>query len=405
MNNKNQLHLRFTALLLLLVLILFSAIVLAEKPDSSRSKICGVKAYFNFGDTKAQYPNYNILIDDLKHAGVNALFTTLYEGKQAFYKSDILPSRDTTIDMNKLRALAQKKGVLFGTICQIFYDPDIIEQRRDLIPIDQNGDTSYVNWQKLICPTDKAYRSYKLSIVKEIAATVHPDIISLDFIRYPATWELIPRNTAPKDLRNFCFCNRCLSQFQKTYALVIPENLRTIPQKAQWILHNHRVTWEQWKAANITSFVQEARREIKAIDPTIKVSIHLIPWSERTFQNALLWIVGQDVTALAEYTDYFSPMIYHKLIGFPNDYIHTLTSELYEKTQKSILPSIQTAQIDSEGDISPEEFQQSLNFAFLSPSCGTLIFCWDDLFMRENATPSIRSEKNKILQTIFEKQK
>jgi len=364
----------------------------AAGPDQIR----GVKMYLNQDNLQAQYPNYDALVGELTDLGLNALFTTLYEGKKAFYDSGVLQERDGAIDLKKLRDSAARRHVRFGAICQIFYDADTLEGRPDLVPIDQHGDGRFVNWQKLVCPSDPGYRAYKLSIVKEIAEKIHPDVISLDFMRFPTTWELIAPDTRPGDIRNFCFCDRCLTGFQRQSGVEIPKNLAAVPEKAAWILANHNTEWLNWKTGLITSFVAEASREVKRIDPAMAVSVHILPWSERAFDNGLIWNAAQDVAAFAPYVDYLSPMIYHKLIGRPVEYVKELTAELSRKSGKPILPSIQTARILSEAELPAAEFKAALENALDAPSSGTLIFQWGQLRPDPAAGP-LREEKRQIL--------
>jgi uncharacterized lipoprotein YddW (UPF0748 family) len=372
------------------------------EPAAAPAQIHGVKTYLNQDNLQARYPSYDTLVTELRQGGVDAVFTTLYEGRTAFYASQIIPNRDKAIDLAGLRESAKKQNVKFGAICQIFYDADTLAERKDLVPIDQHGSGEFVNWQRLVCPSDPGYRQYKLSIVKEIASTIRPDVVSLDFMRFPTTWEIIPADAKPASIRNYCFCDRCMRAFQETARVVVPPALRTIPTRAAWILANHNAEWVTWKTGVITSFVEEAAREVRAIDPAIEVSVHVVPWAESVFDNALVWNAAQDVTALSRHVDYLSPMIYHKLIGRPTDYIRTLTAELATKTKRKILPSIQTAEIVKEGQLSADEFKQSLDNALASPSAGTLIFHWGELRPDEQA-PALRREKREIFKAAAER--
>jgi len=371
-------------------------------PASTPTSIHGVKTYLNQDNLQARYPSYDTLVTELRQGGVDAVFTTLYEGRTAFYASQIIPNRDKAIDLARLRESTKKQNVKFGAICQIFYDADTLAQRPDLVPIDQHGSGEFVNWQRLVCPSDPGYRQYKLSIVKEIASTIRPDVVSLDFMRFPTTWEIIPADAKPESIRNFCFCDRCVRSFQQATSLVVPPTLDTIPKRAAWILANHNAAWVTWKTGLITSFVEEAAREVRAVDPAIEVSVHVVPWAESVFDNALVWNAAQDVTALSRHVDYLSPMIYHKLIGRPTDYIRTLTAELATKTKRKILPSIQTAEIVKEGQLSADEFKQSLDNALASPSAGTLIFHWGELRPDDQA-PALRREKREIFKAAAER--
>jgi hypothetical protein len=358
-------------------------------PPAATSQLHGVKMYLNQDNLQARYPSYDGLVSELRTGGVDAVFTTLYEGRTAFYDSRIIPNRDQSIDLARLRESARTQNVTFGAICQIFYDADTLAERKDLVPVDQHGSGEFVNWQRLVCPSDPGYRQYKLSIVKEIATTVRPDVVSLDFM-------IIPAAAKPEAIRNYCFCDRCMRSFQDTTKVAIPPALDSVPKRAAWILANHNDTWVTWKTSLITSFVEEAAREVRAIDPAIQVSVHVVPWAESVFANALLWNAAQDVAALARHVDYLSPMIYHKLIGHPTDYIRTLTAELAAKTGKQILPSIQTAEIVKEGQLSVAEFKQSLDYALAPPSAGMLIFHWGELRPDDQA-PALRREKAAVL--------
>jgi hypothetical protein len=367
----------------------------AQAPAAASPQLHGVKMYLNQDNLQARYPSYDTLVSEMRQGGVDAVFTTLYEGRTAFYDSRIITNRDKAIDLARLRESARKQNVTFGAICQIFYDADTLAERKDLVPIDQHGSGEFVNWQTLVCPSDPAYRQYKLSIVKEIATTVRPDVVSLDFMRFPTTWEIIPADAKPESIRNYCFCDRCMRSFQDTTKVAIPPALDTVPKRASWILANHNETWVKWKTDLITSFVDDAAREVRAIDPAIQVSVHVVPWAQSVFANALLWNAAQDVAALSRHVDYLSPMIYHKLIGHPTDYIRSLTAELAEKTGRKILPSIQTAEIVKEGQVSTAEFKQSLEYSLAAPSAGTLIFHWGELRPDDQA-PAVRREKSAV---------
>ena len=370
-------------------------------PAAAPARMHGVKMYLNQDNLQVRYPSYDGLVSEMRAGGVDAVFTTLYEGRTAFYDSRIIPNRDKAIDLARLRESARKQNVTFGAICQIFYDADTLAERKDLVPIDQHGNGEFVNWQRLVCPSDPAYRQYKLSIVKEIATNIRPDVVSLDFMRFPTTWEIIPADAKPESIRNYCFCDRCMRSFQQTTKVVVPPTLDTVPKRAAWILANHNDAWVTWKTGLITSFVEEAAREVRTVDPAIQVSVHVVPWAESVFANALVWNAAQDVAALSRHVDYLSPMIYHKLIGHPTDYIRTLTAELAAKTGRKILPSIQTAEIVKEGQLTAGEFKQALDYALAPPSGGTLIFHWGELRPDDQA-PALRREKSALFKAASE---
>jgi hypothetical protein len=369
----------------------------AGKSARDGAWIHGVKLYLNQDDLQAHYPDAERLVQDLRQGGVNAVFTTVYEGRTAFYASRVLPARNQAIDVARLRQSARAGHLLFGAICHVFFDADTLAARPDLAPVDQNGDSRFVNWQTLVCPSDAAYRAYKLDVVREVAALLHPDVLSLDFMRFPTTWQIIPASADPGALRNFCFCERCLAAFARASGVVVPAALDTTQMKAAWILREHGREWQRWKTATITSFVAEASRALRQIDPGIRISVHVVPWGEGVFDRGLTRVAGQDVAALAPYVDYLSPMIYHKLIGRPVEYVRSLTAELQRASGCLILPSIQAAQIEAEGELSADEFGIALAGALASPSAGVLLYQWQELMSDEKAS-QLRRQKSRIFE-------
>lgn len=386
--------------LILPVLVLFSC----EKRQHAQisGSIHGMKVYFSQSETRKKYQNdFPKLAADLKAVGVNTIFTTVYEGRKAFFPSRVFRWSDPDLNLLELRRVMKQNNIRFAAICQIFYDPDIVLNRDDLIPVDSYGNNVYVDWQKMVCPTDKEYRLYKLSIVKEVAKKFQPDILCLDFMRYPTTWELVLPNEKPDQLREFCFCNRCLSLFIQKYSLVFPDSLTETAQKASWILENHGEKWTAWKVENITRFVKSVRSAIEKIDPNIKILVHTVPWSGEQFNQAILRVAGQDVKALTPYVDYFSPMIYHKMIGQDAEFIHDLTAELYETTRKPILPSIQVEASGEFQDFTPNEFEQALVYALMTPSAGAVVFNWENL-AQIGTNESNRQTRRLVLQKVFQ---
>jgi len=385
--------------LILSVLFFFSC----EKRQQAQisDPIRGMKVYFNQFETRKKYQNdFPKLAADLKSVGVNTIFTTVYEGQKAFYPSHVIRQSDPKLNLIDLRRVLKENNIRFAAVCQIFYDPDIVLSPDDLIPVDRHGNNVYVDWQRMVCPTNKEYRLYKLSVVKEVARKFQPDILCLDFMRYPTTWELVLPNEKSDQIRDFCFCDRCLSLFTQKYFLTFPDSLTETAQKATWILENHGKQWTGWKVENITRLVKSVRLAVEKIDPNIKILVNTVPWSSEQFDLVILRIAGQDIKALTPYVDYFSPMIYHKMIGKDAEFVHELTVELYETTHKQILPSVQVEASGEFQDYTPNEFEQALVYALMTPSAGAIVFNWENL-VQIGTNDSDRQERRLVLQKVF----
>src|SRR6186713_248356 len=50
------------------------------EPAAASAQIHGVKTYLNQDNLQARYPSYDTLVTEMRQGGVDAVFTTLYEG-------------------------------------------------------------------------------------------------------------------------------------------------------------------------------------------------------------------------------------------------------------------------------------------------------------------------------------
>jgi hypothetical protein len=366
--------------LYLFLLLLFNPDILAKNPE----KLYGIKIYFNNSEIQSVYKNnYQKIIFEAKETGFNVLFTTAYEGKESFYQSSILNWKNKSIDLKNIRKMAKENGLKFAAICQVFFDPDYADERPDLIPVDSKGNNKYVNWQKMVCPSDSKYRSYKLNIIKEVLEELKPDIISLDFIRYPSTWEMYKIKDNQDSLREFCYCKRCLMKFTKTMGIKIPRNLKVLQDTSSWINKNYHLEWTKFKCRLITDFIKNVKVLLKSYE-NVKLAVHILPWKTEVFNNALIEIAAQDIGNIARYSDYLSPMIYHKLIGAEPEYISGIVNEMSGKIKKKIiLPGLQIQKIGNEEKIAGSEFKSVLENALKEPSGGFVLYNWNNLLNPE----------------------
>ena len=339
-----------------------------KEPDM----LIGVKLYPSTGFIHQQQET----ILQLNELGFNAVFSPAYNGQEAFYPSQILPQADTTLGLTEFRRALQESHIGFAAICPVFYDPHIIRERPDLIPVDQFANNHYDNWQTMVCPSDQKYRSERLALIREVLERLEPDIISLDFIRYPVTWEIIPFSTPADSIRQFCFCDRCLQQFFSIHALRPPAELNDPDEVAPWILREHAPIWNQWRIGLINSFIQSCRDLIDATHPQTRLAVHVVPWSASDFNGRAASISGQDVRDMTKIADILTPMIYHKRISRPVTFIHDLTTEMHIPGAQAVLPSIQFDRILDEEPIKKDEWEQTLLNALQEPSRGVIIFHW-----------------------------
>ena len=335
--------------------------------------LVGIKLYPSAGFVH----QHQETILQLKEFGFNAVFSPAYNGQEAFYPSQLLTQADTTPGLPEFRRALKENHMGFAAICPVFYDPHIIRERPDLIPVDQFGNNHYDNWQTMVCPSNQQYRSERLALIREVLERLEPDIISLDFIRYPVTWEFIPFSTPADSIRQFCFCERCLQQFFTAHALKPPAELQGPEEVAPWILREQAPIWDQWRIGLISSFIQSCRDLIDETRPQTQLAVHVVPWSVSDFNGRAASITGQDVRDMAKSAEILTPMVYHKRIGKTVTFIHDLTTEIHFSGAQSVMPGIQFNRILDEEHINKDEWEQTLLNALKEPSRGVIIFHWD----------------------------
>ena len=218
----------------------------------------------------------------------------------------------------------------------------------DSIPIMSDG-------QKLpekyggICPTHSAWRANRLALLTGwLSAYIGENGISglwLDFLRYPGRWE-----QPHPEIVDSCYCPRCLALFQSATDVVIPQDLFAIRDKAAWIRQHAGLQWMQWKKETIASFVREARAVLDQHPEKkkLKLGVFLVPWRKSDFDGALSFQLAQDAELFKPYVDVFSPMVYHRMVGQPVEWVGELTAYYKEMTEAGIWPIIQVEDVPAE---------------------------------------------------------
>jgi hypothetical protein len=238
----------------------------------------------------------------------------------------------------------------------------------DSIPVTAIGD-SLEHAYGGICPTHSAWRSSRLSLLTDwINEYGDPKGIAgiwLDFIRYPGRWE----HEYP-EIPDTCYCERCLSLFQNQFKIVIPSDLHLTIDKSAWIKNNAPHEWMQWKMNQITSFVRDARKTLdkNPAGRKLKLGVFLVPRKKSDAKGSLSFDLAQDAASFAPYVDVYSPMVYHKMVGEPVDWVAEITSYYKASVPGEVWPIIQAA------DVSPEEFEEVVSSASHAGAEGLLVY-------------------------------
>jgi uncharacterized lipoprotein YddW (UPF0748 family) len=278
-------------------------------------------------------------------------------------------------------------------IFPVFFNAELLNRSPELYAITAEGEPAREEWVEFICPSREQYRQQVLEHSREVIHRYDPDGISIDFIRHFVFWEKVYPDRDPATLPVTCFDDTCLTRFQFSAGLRIPDSLVVVEEKARWMLENHDAEWAWWRCSLITSMVQEIADAARSVKPDVQVNIHLVPWGEEDFNGAIHKVAGQDVTALSGIVDYLSPMTYAHMVKRDPAWIHRIVEELHQATGGPVIPSIQVNRAYLETKLTPEEFEQSIREAVKPPSAGVVFWSWEQL----ESSP----EKQELLKDIL----
>lgn len=332
-------------LIFLHIIFITSFLFYGCSENIDHQRIIGVKVYPDERITKEIYnDDYFRIINDIKNEGYNTIFSPGFLSYTTNFPATLKNNDSVLIKTKNFSDLVKSNKLKFALIIPVFHDPASVMAPK-LVSVDQNGNSDYESWQKFVCPSNEEYRNYKLNYIQTVVKQIRPDIISLDFIRYPVDWELIKDNN--NYVRNFCFCKRCLTIFSNNFNLNNNEEFQSAESKTILIEKYYSKEFTQMKCSLITSFVAEVKEIVNHFSPLTKINLHIVPWFESDYENGLQRIAGQNLSVLSFYVDYFSPMSYHKMLNRDESFIMALSDEIRIRTGKKILSGLE---ITSEND-------------------------------------------------------
>jgi len=323
--------------------------------SASVRPVIGVKIYEAAGP-------FDNLFRKWRDLGVNTLFVS----------EALLKNAD-------FRELARTNGMTLFLIFPVFQNPEALKEEPGLAAVTAAGAPAREEWVEFVCPAREDYLSRRAGHLRDLVAEFSPDVVSLDFIRYFVFWEKVAPDRAPESLPQTCFCPVCLAGFEKEMGVRIPSELAATDEKAKWILETRAADWTEWKCRVIARAVERLAGAARQAKPGVKVNIHAVPWRKDDFGGAVRSIAGQDLTRLAPYADFISPMCYHHMVRQSPAWVHDVVADLSAQTRVAILASTQVSEAYVEKTLAPEEFRAALEEALKPPSIGVVLWSWDAL--------------------------
>jgi hypothetical protein len=334
----------------LIFLLLLSACV-KEEPQM----LIGAKIYEHSG-------SYELLFEEWNQMGINT----------GFCSQELISDRDFMKE-------AREHKISTFVIFPVFFNPEALAQSPHIAAINRNGEAASKEWVEFVCPSREEYRQQVVERARHIVRDHHPDGISIDFIRHFVYWEKVYPQRDPASLPVSCFDSLCLNHFQAETGITVPGELKSTPDRADWILNNHGDAWTTWRSQLITSMAEAIARAAREEKPDILVNIHLVPWAKEDFNGGIRRVAGQDIKALSEFTNFLSPMTYAHMVKQPPSWVHHIVEDIYMQTGGTVLPSIQVGKAYLETEYGLVEFRETVEAALQPPSSGVIIWSWERL--------------------------
>lgn len=200
----------------------------------------------------------------LAEAGMTALFPHVQRPWCAHYPTRLIPaSRELALQGDQLGAClaaARKHGLevhAWAILWNLEGAPSatIAElQRAGRLQVSDKGES--LAW---LCPSHPANREFELAALRELPER-YPGIagVQLDYIRYKSS--------------DYCYCDGCKRRFAAA------TGLRVTRWPADARAGKAAEAYRQWRREQISSFVADARRELRRVAPSCKLSAAVYAW-------------------------------------------------------------------------------------------------------------------------------
>ncbi|MBE3577990.1 MAG: family 10 glycosylhydrolase [Limnochordales bacterium] len=232
------------------------------------------------------------IFDQMAAMGVTHVYPELYFRGGAAYPSGVAPehgefrSRRILLDKNQrpedivseLLRLARERNIQVHPWVWVFcagywhtYGP-ILECHPEWAELDQDRHP-FSNWRygtAWLCPVLPAVREYLLAVLAELVTRWPVDGVHLDYIRYNE-----------EEAGSFGFHPASLAQFREDTGMSEPGHGGRDADDQE-----RRAAWTAWRAGNVTRFLTEAVRRLRALRPGIRISAAVVPDPDLAYRNA-----------------------------------------------------------------------------------------------------------------------
>ncbi len=271
------------------------------------------------------YPgNWERTMKELSDAGFNAVIPNLLWGGLAYYQSEVLPVAPFVEKLGDQVEAAVAAGKKYGVevhawmVC--FNASNSPKWFLDKMREEGRLQTSITGEENpWLCPSNPENQALELAALEEVATKYDVDGIHFDYIRFPDS--------------QTCYCQGCRERF----AAACREKGIEIGDFPNSLKSNKALNdaWHSWRCDQITTFVRDVNKAVRAKRPDIQISAAVFPRYPGTKES-----IGQDWGLWVDegLLDFVCPMDY---TSDPAYFAQLVESQLpYVKGKCPIYPGI-----------------------------------------------------------------
>jgi len=182
-------------------------------------------------------------------------------------------------------------------------------------------------WFAPICPSNLEYQDYLDEKIANSLMHLPIDVWLLDYVRFPYFWEQWGNTVQEDEFPPFCYCVDCKLSFQ---------NLMHLSLEDSTVVH-----LQKWQSRVIEKLIERISRNIKGVHPNLRVGMQILPLMSQKRRHPKSEWVGQNLQSLQRHVDFFSPLMYGKLLGLYPDQILSYLVDFISTQKQPVVPSFQ----------------------------------------------------------------
>jgi len=271
----------------------------------------------------AQNTSWERLLNLWQNAGIKGIIVPVSLSDQL---DGLFDRVQTVLDM------ANKRNMKRWLTFPVLNNPIFYYRHPESHPVHRLDESfTFPNWFAPICPSDAQYQIYFEEAVSRLMKRLHADVVILDYLRTPYFWEKWGNDIDINQWPPYCYCEKCRINFEEKYNSRIEDS--------------NLEDWLNWQGSILSDWLTQIKKQIIEVRPGIKIGIQLLPLLGKNKKELRCEWVGQNLQNFQQEVDFFSPLIYEKLLKWNHDEILFLLIDLLAKQRLPVIPSFQMSSI------------------------------------------------------------